>query len=113
MSVDALERGLRLLATDELGIVRVAEAAGRARLDALAPSGRWGESSRARRIVRCRAGEDPDAPHGALGAPGTGAAAGWFAPARRDGTAGVIESRAGAPSGGGGVRIMVLSECCF
>ena len=67
------------------------------RLDALAPSGRWGESSRARRIVRCRAGNDPDAPRGALGAPGTSAAAGWFALARRDGTAEVIESRSAAP----------------
>ena len=105
MSVDALERGLRLLATNELGIVRVAEAAGRSRLDALAPSGRWGESSRARRIVRCRAGEDPDAPHGALGAPGTSAAAGWFPLARQDGTAEVIESRSGAPVGGGAVAL--------
>ena len=52
MSVEDLERRVRLLCTDELGVVRVAEAAGRSKIDDLAFAKRWGDADRSRRVVR-------------------------------------------------------------
>ena len=108
MSVEDLERRVRLLATDELGVVRVAEAAGRSQMDALTMTARFGEACRPRRVVRCRAGEDGDGVGGAMGAPGTVAASGWLALGRADNTVEVIESASGAIMGGGGVDVGAL-----
>ena len=108
MSVEDLERRVRLLATDELGVVRVAEAAGRSQMDALAMTARFGEACRPRRVVRCRAGEDGDGVGGAMGAPGTVGASGWLALGRADNTVEVIESASGAIMGGGGVDVGAL-----
>ena len=105
MSVEDLERRVRLLCTDELGVVRVAEAAGRSKIDDLAFAKRWGSADRSRRVVRCRAGEDGDGDGDALGGQGTCAAAGWLAPGRHDGTVEVIDTATGGDVGGGALDI--------
>ena len=105
MSVEDLERRVRLLCTDELGVVRVAEAAGRSKIDDLAFAKRWGDADRSRRVVRCRAGEDGDGDGDALGGRGTCAAAGWLALGRKDGTAEVIDTATGGDVGGGALDI--------
>jgi hypothetical protein len=105
MSVEDLERRVRLLCTDELGVVRVAEAAGRSKIDDLAFAKRWGDADRSRRVVRCRAGEDGDGAGDALGGQGTCAAAGWLALGRNDGTAEVIDTATGGDVGGGALDI--------
>ena len=105
MSVEDLERRVRLLCTDELGVVRVAEAAGRSKIDDLAFAKRWGSADRSRRVVRCRAGEDGDGDGDALGGRGTCAAAGWLALGRKDGTAEVIDTATGGDVGGGALDI--------
>ena len=105
MSVEDLERRVRLLCTDELGVVRVAEAAGRSKIDDLAFAKRWGDADRSRRVVRCRAGEDGDGEGDALGGQGTCAAAGWLALGRKDGTAEVIDTATGGDVGGGALDI--------
>ena len=105
MSVEDLERRVRLLCTDELGVVRVAEAAGRSKIDDLAFAKRWGSADRSRRVVRCRAGEDGDGDGDALGGQGTCAAAGWLALGRHDGTVEVIDTATGGDVGGGALDI--------
>ena len=105
MSVEDLERRVRLLCTDELGVVRVAEAAGRSKIDDLAFAKRWGSADRSRRVVRCRAGEDGDGDGDALGGQGTCAAAGWLALGRNDGTVEVIDTATGVDVGGGALDI--------
>ena len=102
---DAPERRLRLIVSDELGVVRVAEAAGRSKIDDLAFAKRWGDADRSRRVVRCRAGEDGDGDGDALGGRGTCAAAGWLALGRKDGTAEVIDTATGGDVGGGALDI--------
>ena len=103
--MEDLERRVRLLCTDELGIVRVAEAAGRSKIDDLAMAKRWGDADRSRRVVRCRAGEDGDGAGDAMGAPGTCSAAGWLALGRNDGTAEVIDTNTGGDVGGGALSV--------
>lgn len=105
MSVASLERKIRLLCCDELGVVRVAEAAGRDKIDDLAMTKRWGDADRTRRVVRCRAGEDGDGAGDALGAPGTCAASGWLAIGRKDGTVEVIDTATGNDVGGGALTV--------
>ena len=112
MSVEDLERRVRLLCTDELGVVRVAEAAGRSKIDDLAFAKRWGDADRSRRVVRCRAGEDGDGDGDALGGRGTCAAAGWLALGRKDGTAEVIDTATGGDVGAGreGARLVTVTD---
>ena len=112
MSVEDLERRVRLLCTDELGVVRVAEAAGRSKIDDLAFAKRWGDADRSRRVVRCRAGEDGDGEGDALGGQGTCAAAGWLALGRKDGTAEVIDTATGGDVGGGALDIGACRWAC-
>jgi hypothetical protein len=111
MSVADLERKIRLLCTDELGVVRVAEAAGRTKIDDLVMTKRWGDADRTRRIVRCRAGEAGDGAGDASGLPGTTAATGWLALGRKDGTVEVIDTTTGGDVGGGAVSVGGLPVC--
>ena len=74
---------LRLLAADELGTVRVAEAAGRDALDDLSLVAKWGEPSRAHKIVRCCVGgAGLDELHAGADDPLDDPSAGWLAVAR-------------------------------
>jgi ribosome biogenesis protein NSA1 len=107
-----MEHSLRLLATDELGIVRVATAASKETLeDSLTMVTRWGDASRARRIVRCSTGQSGDGGNDEVGGstPGSGsktcAANGWLAVARFDHTVEVMECASGASMGGGGIDV--------
>ena len=83
MTTDA-QPSVRLVATDELGIVRVAQAPSTQALGSLSMTHRWGDASRARRIVTCRAGEAGDdvSDDGLT----TCAANGWLAVGRHDAT---------------------------
>jgi ribosome biogenesis protein NSA1 len=96
---------MRLLATDELGLVRVATAACTDKLASLAMVARWGEAARARRIVRCRLGEAGDGDGSGGGGGGGCAANGWLALARHDHTVDVIECASGLVMGGGGIAM--------
>ena len=86
---DAPERRLRLIVSDELGVVRVAEAAGRSALgskETFTMNARWGTGERARGIAKgcCRAGQSGD---GDIVTTSDHAPSGWLAVARNDKTA--------------------------
>ena len=104
---DAPERRLRLIVSDELGVVRVAEAAGRSALgskETFTMNARWGTGERARGIAKgcCRAGQSGD---GDVVTTSDHAPSGWLAVARNDKTAEVIEMATGAVMGGGPVEV--------
>ena len=102
MTTDA-QPSVRLVATDELGIVRVAQAPSTQALGSLSMTHRWGDASRARRIVTCRAGEAGDdvSDDGLT----TCAANGWLAVGRHDATVEVIDGSTGGAMGGGPVNV--------
>ena len=100
-------RRLRLIVTDELGILRRAEAAGRSALgskETFTMNARWGQATRARGFVKgcCSAGKSGD---GGVVTTSDDAPSGWLAVARNDKTAEVIEMATGAAMGGGAVDV--------
>ena len=103
----ATGRRLRLIVTDELGILRRAEAAGRSALwskETFTMNARWGQATRARGFVKgcCSAGQSGD---GGVVTTSDDAPSGWLAVARNDKTAEVIEMATGAAMGGGPVDV--------
>jgi hypothetical protein len=104
--VGAMERKMRLLAVDEIGVHRVLEAPSARHLEDLAVVSTWGESKRARRVVTLTAGVDATG-----GAAVDANAAGWFAMGRADDTVDVCDGVTGGVLGGGSVAVGALPVC--